>query len=128
MTATHHAAVGQVEKNNQSVERILAKYVNFDRNDWANSFSLAKYAINISVTDATSLSPYVVTYELESITALDVALHKPDNIPPNMKNDFRDLVKGVTLLDKIVKENSELTKIKMKEYYDKNSLQRSNTK
>ena len=60
-TTAHHAAVRQVERTNQSVERILAKYVNFDRSDWDNSLSLAKYAINISVADATGLLPYVVT-------------------------------------------------------------------
>ena len=101
----------------------MAKYVYFDRNDWDNSLSLAKYAINISVADATGLSPYVVTYGREPRTALDVALRKPDSIPPNMENDFRDLVERVTLLDKIVKENSELTKFKMKEYYDKQSTE-----
>ena len=61
-TTAHHAAIGQVERMNQSVERILAKYVNFDRNDWDNSLSLAKYAINISAAEATGLSPFVVTY------------------------------------------------------------------
>ena len=80
----------------------MAKYVNFDRNDWDNSLSPAKYAVNISVADATGLSPYVVTYGREPRTALDVALRKPDNIPPNMENDFNDLVERVTLLDKIV--------------------------
>ena len=64
-----------------------------------------------------------MTYGREPRTALDVALRKPDNIPPNMENDFRDLVERVTLLDKIVKENSELAKIKMKEYYDKQSTE-----
>ena len=64
-----------------------------------------------------------MTYGREPRTALDVALHKPKNVPPNMENDFRDLVERVTLLDKIVKENSELRKIKMKEYYDKQSTE-----
>ena len=122
-TTVHHAAVGQVERANQSVERILAKYVNFERNDWDNSLSLAKYAINISVAEAIDLSPYVVTYGREPRTALDIALRKPDNIPPNMENDFEDLIARVTLLDKIVKENSEYTKLKMKEYYDKHSTE-----
>ena len=122
-TTAHHAAVGQVERANQSVERILAKYVNFERNDWDNSLSLAKYAINISVAEATGLSPYVVTYGREPRTALDIALRKPNNIPPNMENDFEDLIARVTLLDKIVKENSEYTKLKMKEYYDKHSTE-----
>ena len=119
MTTVLHAAVGQVERTNKSVERILAKYVNFDCNDWENSVSLAKYAINISVADATCLSPYVVTYGHEPRTALDVPFRKPDSIPPNMENYFRDLVERVTLVDKIVKKNLELTKIKMKECYYK---------
>ena len=59
-TTAHHVTVGQVERTNQSVKRIMSKYVNFDRNDWYNRLSLAKYAINISVADATGLSPYVV--------------------------------------------------------------------
>ena len=87
------------------------------------SLSLAKYAINISLADATGLSPYVVTYGCKPRTALDVVLRKPDNIPHNMENYFRDLEERVTLLEKIVKENSELTKIKMKEYYDKQSTE-----
>ena len=32
--SAYHAGVGQVERENQSIERILAKYVNFDRNNW----------------------------------------------------------------------------------------------
>ena len=64
-----------------------------------------------------------MTYRREHRTALDVALRKPDNIPTNMENDIRDLVKRVTLFNKIVKENSELTKIKMKEYYDNQSTE-----
>ena len=75
-TTAHHTVIGQVERVNQSVERILAKDVNFERNEWDNSLSLAKYAINISVVEATGLSPYVVTYEREPRTALDTALRK----------------------------------------------------
>ena len=40
-----------------------------------------------------------------------------------MENDFEDLITRITLLDKIVKENSEHTKLKMKAYYDQNSTE-----
>ena len=40
-----------------------------------------------------------------------------------MKNDFEDLIARVTFIDEIVKENSEYTKLKMKEYYDKHSTE-----
>ena len=43
--------------------------------------------------------------------------------PPNMENDCEDLIARVKLLDKIVKENSEYTKLKIKEYYDKHSTE-----
>ena len=40
-----------------------------------------------------------------------------------MKNDFEDLITRDTLLDKILKENSGYTKLKMKDYYDKHSTE-----
>ena len=48
-------------------------------------------------------------------------LRKLDNILPNKKNEFRYLVDVtlITLRDKIVKENSEFTKIN--EYFDKHT-------
>ena len=64
-----------------------------------------------------------MTYGREHRTALDIALRKPDNISLNMEYDFEDLIARVTLLDKIVKENSEYTKLKMKKYYDKHSTE-----
>ena len=64
-----------------------------------------------------------MTYGREPRTEPDVALRKPDNIPPKMENVLRDLIEKITSLDKIVKENSDLTKIKMKEYHDKQSTE-----
>ena len=69
------------------------------------------------------MSPYVVSYGRVPKRALDIALRKPDNIPPNTENDFEDLIARVTLFDKIVKENSKYTRLKIKEYYDKHSTE-----
>ena len=35
----HHARVGQVERENQTIERMLTKCVNFERNNWDESIN-----------------------------------------------------------------------------------------
>ena len=119
--SAHHAGVGQVERENQSIERILAKYVNFDRNNWDEMLCLAKFAINISVNESTGVSPYIIAFGREPKLALDIALRKPERIQRSMENELEDLINKITMLDKIVKDNVDYSKNNMKKYYDKNS-------
>ncbi len=117
----HHAGVGQVERENQTIERMLTKYVNFERNNWDESLNLVRYAINTSINDATGVSPYLLTFGREPKLPLDIALRKPDNLLNNVETELEDLIAKVTFLDKIVKDNIDHNKTKMKEYYDKHS-------
>ena len=117
--SAHHAGVGQVERENQSIERILAKYVNFDRNNWDEMLCLAKFAINISVNESTGVSPYIIAFGREPKLALDIALRKPERIQRSMENELEDLINKITMLDKIVKDNVDYSKNNMKKYYDK---------
>ena len=117
----HHASVGQVERENQSIERILAKYVNLERSDWDEYLSLARHSINMSVTESTGVSPYLLVYGRELKLPLDIALKKPDKLSPNVETELEDIITKVTLLDKIVKDNIDAYKVKMKQNYDKKS-------
>ena len=117
----HHAAVGQVEKENQSIERILAKYINFEKDDWDEMLPMTKLAINISITESTGLSPYLINFGREPRIALDIALKKSDKIQRNMEDEIEELIEKVNYIDKIGKDNLEDSKIKMKRFYDKKS-------
>ena len=116
-----HASVGQVECENQSIERILAKYVNLERSDWDEYLSLARHSINMSVTESTGVSPYLLVYGRELKLPLDIALKKPYKLSPNVETELEDIITKVTLLDKIVKDNIDAYKVKIKQNYDKKS-------
>ncbi len=117
----HHASVGQVERENQSIERILAKYVNLERSNWDEYLVLARQAINMSINESTGVSPYLLVYGREIQLPLDIALKKPEKLLSNVETELEDIIFKVILLDKIVKDNIDNYKIKMKNYYDKTS-------
>ena len=116
-----HAAVGQVERGNQSIERIVAKYVNLKKDNWNEMLPMTKLAINISITESTGLSPHLISFGREWIIALDIALKKSDKVQRNVEDEIEELLEKVNYLDKIVKENLEDSKVKMKKFDDKKS-------
>ena len=120
-TSFHHETVGQCERGNQIIERILAKYINEHKTNWDEYLPLARFSHNITPNEATKVSPYLIIHGREPCLSLDIALQKPDKINRSMENDLEDLITKVTTLDTMVKENIDKSKIFMKKYYDKYS-------
>ena len=66
---------------------------------------MTKLAINISITESTGLSLYLINFGREPRIALDIALKKSDKIQRNMEDEIEELIEKVNYLDKIVKGN-----------------------
>jgi hypothetical protein len=123
-TAFSHQTVGECERVNQTIKRMLAKYVGDDHETWDEYLALIRFAINISSTDATGgHSPYLIAYGREPMLALDIQLQKPDKITKTVDTEIEDIILKVTTLDKIVKDNIDKNKILMKKYFDKHSTE-----
>jgi hypothetical protein len=123
-TAFRHQSMGQVERQNQTIERMLAKYVGDNHETWDEYLALVRFAINISPTDATGgHSPYLIVHGREPTLALDLNLRKPDKITKTVNTEIEDIILKITTLDKIVKDNIDKNKILMKKYYDQYSTE-----
>ncbi len=120
-TSFHHETVGQCERGNQIIERMIAKYVNADKTNWDETLPLIRLSHNVTENAATGASPYLIIHGREPKLPLDIALQKPDKINRNMENELEDLIQKVTTLDKMVKENIDNSKITMKKAYDKHA-------
>ena len=59
-TAHHPETDGQSERVNQAMETYLRSYVNYMQDDWAGWISLAEFAMNNYVSEATGMSPFFV--------------------------------------------------------------------
>ena len=60
------------------------------------------------------VSPYIIAFGREPKLALDIALRKPERIQRSMESELEDLNNKITMLDKIVKDNIDFSKNKMK--------------
>lgn len=119
--AYHHQSLGQVEVMNQVVERMLAKLVNEEQNNWDSYLPTVQLAHNISESSATGHAPYLIVYGREVSLPLDIALSKPNNLNIDTQQELSDLIQHVTKLDKLVKLNINNTQAQIKGYYDKKS-------
>ena len=100
---------------------ILAKFLNFEKDNWDEILPINKLAINISTTESTCLSPYLINFEREPRIALEIALKKFAKVQRNMEDEIEKLIEKINYLDNIVKENLEDSKVQMKKFYNKKS-------
>ena len=66
------------------------------------------------MSESMGVSPYIIAFGREPKLALDIALRKPERIQRSMESELEDLNNKITMLDKIVKDNIDFSKNKMK--------------
>ena len=76
-TAYHPQCDGQVERQNRTLQEMLAAFVSDHRDDWDNWVSLAVYAYNTSCHESTGFSPYELVFGRSARTPLELDLDIP---------------------------------------------------
>ena len=66
---------GQSERMCQSLQKMLACYVNDKKNDWAEFLPLLQFAYNSSIHSTTKFSPFELTYGRHPRLPLDLLTH-----------------------------------------------------
>jgi hypothetical protein len=61
-TSFHPQTDGQTERVNQTLKTYLPTVINYNQDDWYSLLSLAEFAYNNSVTQATQLTPFYTNY------------------------------------------------------------------
>ena len=66
-TAFHPQSDGQTERTNQTLEKFLRNYVNFNQDDWVTYLPMAQFAYNSAVSETTGLSPFFANYGYQPV-------------------------------------------------------------
>ena len=65
---------GQTKRMNLVLQEYLRNYVNADQTDWADHISMAEFRYNNTKYLETGFSPFVVVFETEPLSPIDLAL------------------------------------------------------
>ena len=76
-TAYHPQRDGQVERQNRTLQEMLAAFVSEHKDDWDTWVSLAVYAYNTSCHESTGFSPYELVFGRSPRTPLELDLDIP---------------------------------------------------
>jgi len=76
-TAYHPQCDGQVERQNRTLQEMLAAFVSEHKDDWDSWVSLAVYAYNTSCHESTGFSPYELVFGRSPRTPLELDLDIP---------------------------------------------------
>ena len=104
-TAYHPQANGLVERFNQTLQNMIAKYVDKNKEQWENFLDTCVYSYNTSKQESTQYSPFELMFARKPVLPIDIniAQKDPDVLvidcckaedPPQMKDNERKKWKG----------------------------------
>ena len=110
-SAYHPQTDGLTEKFNQTLAKILSKYINFSQNDWDFYIPYALFAYRTSVHASTHMTPFFMLYGREARLPAFIFKSLPKNLlPEGYGIHIKDLMgsvwkKGAQILSKQKKYN-----------------------
>jgi len=117
-SAFHPNTNGVCERANDTLKRIIAKYVNKNHKDWDRFVTRAAFAVNVSVNSVTGQAPYNMLYGREPFLPCDSAL---PTIPDELHgNETRESHMQSQLDD--ARKNTIASQKKSKERFDKKHI------
>ena len=114
-SAYHPQTDGLTERANQTIKRILKKYIGEQQRDWDKYLRYAVFAYNTSEHASTHDTPFYLMFGRDLYTPDDVVLKRPGDTKsiPDMVADFKQA-------QQLAKENNLSAQMKQKIYYDRN--------
>ena len=111
-TAHRPQADGQTERVHRTAEEVLRQYISPDMRNWAELLPMVEFALNDSVHEGMSETPFFLTYGCHPNKPIDLAL-KTSNLMA------RKSAKEINLAIKKARELLVQSKEQMKRQYDK---------
>ena len=84
--AYHPQCDGLVERQNQTLQKILSSFVSQHKDDWDNLVNLTVYAYNTSCHESTGFSPYEMVFGRDARTPIEIDLGLPLKNPCNQSD------------------------------------------
>jgi hypothetical protein len=102
---------GQTERINQMIEAYLCSFINYEMDNWVGLLPIAEFTDNISVTQATGLSPFFTNY------GRHLACTNLSTTP--ISNDTQEgYINHIISVQGLVTRNLKATQERMKKYAD----------
>lgn len=118
-TAYHPSANGAVERDNQTVARMLSAYTNEQGTNWPDFLQHVAFSFNTSVQASTRQSPYYLLYFREPRLPLDLALDTPSPaITGNLSLYLQTQTSGIRATWEIVRKTMEQVQERQKAFAD----------
>ncbi|XP_069593704.1 uncharacterized protein [Ranitomeya imitator] len=91
---------GQTERTNQSLEQILRCLTSARQNDWCDVLPLAEFAFNSRVSQATSMSPFMINYgfipHFGEFSRLDSGCPGAEGSVQRLKNTWAEVQRNIS--------------------------------
>ena len=120
-TAYHPQCDGLVERQNRTLQNILAAYVSDHQDDWDQWVSLAVYAYNTSTHESTGLSPYELVFGRIARTPLEFDLDLPLKNPCSQSEYVRSVRANLQSFKQVAQLNLDRNRHRQKQLYDRQS-------
>ena len=122
-TAYHPMTNGLVEKYNLFLAQSLPMYVASNQKDWVLFINLVLFSYRVSPNATTGDSPFYLLYGRKPRLPIDVNLTPAENLSASVAERRQKLVINLDSAYQIVRENSQRTQQKMKDYHDQNATE-----
>ena len=120
-SAYHPRENGQIERMNETIERLLAMTVNKTQSDWASKLSYVMSAYRATPHKTTGLSPNQLMFGREFEVPIDLLIGRPKDPIPKTYLEFNELQReNFEIAHKIARKNIQNSAVSQKRYYDVN--------
>ena len=109
---------GLVERQNRTIQDILASFVSDHPDDWDNWVSLAVYAYNNSCHESTKFSPYGMVFGRMPRTPLELDLDLPLLNPRTQSENIQSVRKSLKSIKTSAQKQLSVSRAKQKSNYD----------
>ncbi|CAF3221850.1 unnamed protein product [Rotaria sp. Silwood2] len=131
LTANYHPQSNMTERVNRTLKPLIAIYAQQRPNSWDNEIQKLAFAIRTAVNDTTGETPAFMMFGRDPRGPLDLLIgetikeSQPATIEQGQIQEYKkNLINNLRWAFKIVKEHSEINKLKQKENYDQHTTQR----
>ena len=118
-TAYHPQGDGQVERQNRTLQEIIANFVSANQSDWDQWVDQAVFAYNTSVHASTGFSPYELVFGCPPRMPLEVELGVPVFNPLSQSEYSQHLRKAIQTANSLARQQLEKSRQQQYAFYDK---------
>ncbi|CAF4531871.1 unnamed protein product [Rotaria sp. Silwood2] len=131
LTANYHPQSNMTERVNRTLKPLIAIYAQQRPNSWDSEIQKLAFAIRTAVNDTTGETPAFMMFGRDPRGPLDLLVGEtteepqPATIEQGQIQEYKkNLINNLRWAFKMVKEHSEIEKLKQKEKYDRHTTQR----